>query len=367
MSQTFKDAIVVARKLRKAIGINYLWIDALCIIQDSDEDKQRECSLMSDIYCQSFLNLAACVGPDGNSGLFPPRDPLSLHTCRVTLGPQSRRIKGFFTVENGECFDTEVDQSVLASRGWVQQEFMLARRLLYFTPQELMWECSKLCAREKCPGEPFRGRIANRKKISFDDQRIWTQPAGSRERYLQIHRHWMLMVVSYCKCALTYGSDKLIAISAVAQQMYRGLEGRENYLCGLWSAEMQLHLLWQCHGVHRRPRPEYRAPSWSWAAVDSPIYNGWFTGPTDMNGKYSNMVTIQKVDVKYPNTEYIFGKVEYAVLHITGLLLKLEMEERSGRDRGFAHLNCRGKRLTNLSTEVVLDVLMPEKDQMTVC
>jgi hypothetical protein len=69
-------------------------------------------------------------------------------------------------------------------------------------------------------------------------------------------------------------------------------------------------------------------------------------GGGDGNGKCLSMIKIDKVEVKYCNIENAFGQVEFAVLQITGLLLKLEMEERYGRARAFAHLNWRGKRLT---------------------
>ena len=75
LPDTYKDAIKVTRKLRSAFGVSYIWIDALCVIQDSAENWQQESSAMGDTHRSSFCNLAACVGPDSYSGLFQDCDP----------------------------------------------------------------------------------------------------------------------------------------------------------------------------------------------------------------------------------------------------------------------------------------------------
>jgi len=106
-SQTFKDAIIATRKLQASLGIKYLWIDALCIIQDSKEDIEREVSIMGDIYSHSFLNLAACT--DSDHGLSPKRDKLSAHTCIIKVGPQSQLLQGCYAVENMDDHRTEVE------------------------------------------------------------------------------------------------------------------------------------------------------------------------------------------------------------------------------------------------------------------
>lgn len=66
LSKTFQDAIRVTRSL----GVRYLWIDALCIIQDSEDDWQQESARMNQTYSASFCNIAATAAPDGSKGLF---------------------------------------------------------------------------------------------------------------------------------------------------------------------------------------------------------------------------------------------------------------------------------------------------------
>lgn len=66
LSKTFQNAIYIARY----IGIEYIWIDSLCIIQDDLEDWRRESSLMATVYGGSHINLAASGASNGNVGCF---------------------------------------------------------------------------------------------------------------------------------------------------------------------------------------------------------------------------------------------------------------------------------------------------------
>ena len=73
LSRTFQDAINITR----ALGIRYIWIDSLCIIQDDKEDWERESAKMAEIYSCSYLNLAATGSADGDGGCFFNRSTLS--------------------------------------------------------------------------------------------------------------------------------------------------------------------------------------------------------------------------------------------------------------------------------------------------
>ena len=69
LPETFRDAIVITRRL----GIRYLWIDYLCIIQDDPQDWEREASKMADVYRNSYLTISAAASADSSSGCFPAR------------------------------------------------------------------------------------------------------------------------------------------------------------------------------------------------------------------------------------------------------------------------------------------------------
>jgi hypothetical protein len=72
LPKTFQDAIEISRRL----DIRFLWIDSLCIIQDSKEDWLKESVIMGDIYQHAYCNIAATAAPDGRTGCFLERNPL---------------------------------------------------------------------------------------------------------------------------------------------------------------------------------------------------------------------------------------------------------------------------------------------------
>jgi hypothetical protein len=122
-SKTLQDAIKVTR----ALGGKYLWIDAICIIQDSDDDKNKELAIMGDIYRNSALTIAAGVGADTECGLFAIRDPREyrpypIFKKRIGLQPPTQ----IFAARPRQDFH----RTPLGSRAWVFQEDILATRTL---------------------------------------------------------------------------------------------------------------------------------------------------------------------------------------------------------------------------------------------
>jgi hypothetical protein len=69
LCKTFQDAVLVTSLL----GYKYLWIDSMCIIQDNEDDWRKESALMSEVYSNAVVNLAATDAKDGSVGLFHQR------------------------------------------------------------------------------------------------------------------------------------------------------------------------------------------------------------------------------------------------------------------------------------------------------
>ena len=89
LPQSLKDGIMITR----CLGLQYIWIDCLCIVQDDEEDWHREAGRMGDIYSKSYLTIAAARSADSNNGFLAPRetkmtDLLSLEDveCPFQLG-----------------------------------------------------------------------------------------------------------------------------------------------------------------------------------------------------------------------------------------------------------------------------------------
>ena len=78
LPKTFRDAVLVTR----ASGLRYLWIDSLCIIQDSPSDWEREVSHMASVYMNAYATISAAASENSDGGLFFDRE---LPECSAQL------------------------------------------------------------------------------------------------------------------------------------------------------------------------------------------------------------------------------------------------------------------------------------------
>ena len=261
LTKTFKDAISITRRL----GYRYIWIDSLCIIQDSTEDWFEQAAVMASIYQNSTATIAALGAADGNAGCFCVRDPLMLQACRLS----SRESGDALYVSS--CAEVDLERTLsdapLHKRAWVLQERLLSPRTLNFG-SSLIWECRQLNETDSSPEVdhlPFQ-----LKKLLFyhlpGRSDINTQDLEKLEIFGNI---WRSLVMTYTQSLLTYNSDKLIAISGIIQEIH-DRTGLQNYV-GLWEPFVLKELLWAASyetGIFHKTR---RAPTWSWAAVDAAV------------------------------------------------------------------------------------------------
>ncbi|PVH75576.1 HET-domain-containing protein, partial [Cadophora sp. DSE1049] len=120
----------------KGLGIQYLWIDALCIIQDDESHKRTQISRMADIYGQSCLTIVALTGTSSESpipGVSIPR-PQTLSVVRGM--PFTFHLSGLTQTAHDQIYET---------RGWTFQERLISRRCLYFTDRQMHFECRRGC------------------------------------------------------------------------------------------------------------------------------------------------------------------------------------------------------------------------------
>ena len=322
---TFRDAILVTRKLRVVFGVQYIWIDALCIIQDNLEDWRREASKMRDIYYHSFCNLAACVGQDSYSGLLNARSSFASHTCVIEAninGESDTR----FQVSNRDSFYTEVQQCYLESRAWVLQEILLAPRILYFAPQKLYWECASLCAHEDAPSTPVLGYPI--KQSVFDSPLLVSPTVNEKNDSVgadyRLYRIWMNAVNSYTKRKLTRPEDKLVAISGLAERISAKFTEKDIYIAGLWKRNLLLQMLWRVRDGHQTLRPEpYRAPTWSWASVEGTVYNH----RTNQEAVQSTYALAEVIDLSIKHRpDDIFGQIQSAKIRLRAPLICISLD-----------------------------------------
>ncbi|KFY81960.1 hypothetical protein V500_10938 [Pseudogymnoascus sp. VKM F-4518 (FW-2643)] len=301
LPQTFRDAINVTRDL----GLRYIWIDSLCIIQDSTEDWSLEVSRMADIYINAYVTLAADLAPNSDAGLF------ITNTCAINGAPQARHFSQvddtgichqIFVRRNWpkpgknrrqgdvdnhrSCYVSEAS-SKLESRAWVLQESILSRRTVHFTNAELIWECDnsyECSCRNPMGGKPVMSvfKAALQRSVAAGDHSGETSNLASSV--------WHSVVEEFTARDLTYAKDRLPAISSLARMLPFP---KGEYLAGLWQNRLMDdliwvnplgHLSWELdnnsgassrldtpeHPKNHRIQGEY-APSWSWASISAPV------------------------------------------------------------------------------------------------
>ena len=323
---TFQDAIMVTRNL----GINFLWIDALCIIQDSIVDWQHEATLMSQVYSNSICNISALDAHDSTGGLFFDRETSNVPHCTLEICRKFKR-KRLYEFAYTDFWSDSVQHAPLTRRAWVLQERLLAPRVLHFGKRQLLWECNELRACEVYP----RGMRAF-DPLPIDDstgdkflkESLTTILQGNLDNALtssQMHVLWDDLVQHYMKCNLTMSKDKLVAISGIVKRLQPLF--KTDYLAGLWRDDLLKQLLWQVESLveTRRflageKRPEYRAPSWSWASIDASIVNRPQLSPV-----IDHMATIIEAHVT-PVTEDITGQIVNGYIRLQAPLFPVKVD-----------------------------------------
>jgi hypothetical protein len=281
LPKTFQEAVAVTRTL----GIHYLWIDSLCIMQDKDDlsDWYKEATMMDKVYMHSICNISATDAQDSSRGLFRDRKPHHLKEARATLC-----VDGLGYHEEGiDCKIVDVDlqennisASAVGQRGWILQERVLAPRVLHFASHQLFWECSELEACERYPlGLPEHTSKSNFKANHNYGSRKPMEPVVLGTKTVEPFSDrdtWTELVETYSSMLLTCPGDKVIALSGIAKQ--RALREHDIYIAGMWRRDLSYQLLWyvsaSVYGTKddiKPPPTTYRAPSWSWASIDRPV------------------------------------------------------------------------------------------------
>lgn len=262
LPQTFQDAV----ELTFALGFNYLWIDSLCIVQDSHGDWAHESSMMGSVYAQGCLNIAATYSQDCDGGLFNQSKMLSASPCIIQMIDDDGASAGA-TFYQDSVWHREVETAPLGKRGWVVQERVLAPRIIHFSQSQSLWECCQKRAAELLPADAV-GEDGELKKVTPYAE---TSEAEDPDR-MWVHSNWASLVEKYSSCSLTVQSDKLVAISGLARRTcgQLGLTPKD-YVAGLWTSNLIYGLLYRVLGASKPVRFPDRAPSWSWASINGDV------------------------------------------------------------------------------------------------
>ncbi|KAI3316825.1 HET-domain-containing protein [Xylariaceae sp. AK1471] len=331
MGKTINDSIMVTRRM----GFAYLWIDALCIIQDSTEDKLKELSSMSDIYRKSALTIVAASASSASDGFLHTPEPPTFFVepfqikIKSDQGQLATLICGY-----RETYRTAVDP--INSRAWTLQERVLSPRLLIFSKSGVMWMCRESHTNPSGPtdgGPPYQTSL----DLDTDDKK--TDEDRLREQWMSIRADYSEMDISYC-------SDKLPAISALAAELSRRTEW--TYLAGMWKENLFSELHWR--SMRQTPAGEnfllkpqkvreagYIAPSWSWASTGlGMIVDG--EDERDDREVFDFKVLDRHV-VPVGESDFQFGPVKSGFLVVQGKIVELPFRLEDWQNPGESDLS----------------------------
>lgn len=283
LPKTFQDAVAICRKL----GIGYLWIDSLCIVQDSKEDWERESASMCDIYGQSYVTIAARGALNADGGCFIAREK---EPPPVTLGYEVPRLKttGVMFVRDPSVSVERMVASVFDSRAWILQERLLSQRVLYYGSQQVYWECMEANCRQDGKvttgyENKYLGEVNDKSHLNpFSPVNIMRQDRHLPPRRLEdlsraeikllehkeLMGRWYLCVSEYTRRDLSFETDRLPAIAGIAKEFQRRTS--YTYIAGLWQQDLLPGLLW-FRGVTNNGSTLVDLPTWLWARFSGRI------------------------------------------------------------------------------------------------
>lgn len=269
---TFQDAIIIIREL----GLRYLWIDSLCIIQDDKRDWEMESAKMGSIYEGAHIVIAA------SGSLGPQHSFLGPRPTAVSNPPElnyHRQDGAQCIVKARPVLSWAESTEPLDERAWVFQEHRRAVRLLRYTTNELIWHCRTKSSCE-CDSAHFQDVIdPGMLSIEYCARNDDSSPRA-------VFSNWQRMVGEYTPRLLTRAMDRLPAVAGLAAYVHETTAS--DYLAGLWRDNLIFDLQWQTAKSikvevspsidltqryiwqfrHFRSIPKYRAPTFSWASID---------------------------------------------------------------------------------------------------
>ncbi|PVH82639.1 HET-domain-containing protein [Cadophora sp. DSE1049] len=301
--RTLQDALHVTRGL----GLRYIWIDALCIVQDDEPDWEEQAALMGEIYQGSVLNISATSSPSLSSGFLQRSG--SVPSSRVRIGRYFHRdgvnhggiYIGVFDLGGAFTPPSDLNESFLSSRGWVFQEQLMSTATLHYMDQEMVWECATTIRNERFADAnavitdprldgwtrlaPLKwgwiNYLRSNKPDYFDRNRdgVLVPSAKNDEVFNVLMALWKEWIFDYSKRDLTYGKDRLPAIAGITQLISK--KYRLHFTVGHFTQDMPLGLCWSPRRSRKvslggyQPNEAIKLPSWSWPSFPGGV---WYSG-----------------------------------------------------------------------------------------
>jgi hypothetical protein len=302
LSRSIQDAIITTRK----IGIKYLWIDALCIIQDSIDDKVIELASMCRTYQNATVTIVAASANSANQGFLEDRYPPKPSTQIPFWSPDGKLSSVSLRLE--DRYDDE--REPINTRAWTLQEQLLSPRLLIYATHTLQYHCQQYTVNLGNSINIPAGSIT-RRLPRFSDS------PSNNLNVQDIGRVWGDIITMYSQRHLSYLEDKLTALAGIAEAF--SSKANTKYLAGLWSGgSLPRLLLWRVlQPKNYAPISLYTAPSWSWASINSPVFYSHFHKPYTYEWYGVEVITCE---IALDNAVLPFGRVRSGYLKLVAYI-----------------------------------------------
>ncbi|KAF2121020.1 heterokaryon incompatibility protein-domain-containing protein [Lophiotrema nucula] len=266
LPKTVADAILLTREM----GVDYLWVDSLCIIQDSPK-KHRDIANMDVIYSQAELTIVALGGRDANFGL--PGVKLGTRNRRTTSRCQGRYV---LSLELPWEKTSITWGTTYASRGWTFQELLLSKRVLYVNEHQVNFQCNASVCSESFSNEKRHQNMI----FGFGSVDLWSHTSLSRDLN-RILDSYSAMVLGYTTCRLSFQTDIENAFAGISSIVEHWCE-QSPVIHGMMSSLFAYSMFWlfspwqdyySSYSESELGRRRTGFPSWSWVGWTAVIKN----------------------------------------------------------------------------------------------
>jgi hypothetical protein len=332
LPKTFQHAVIVVRSL----GFQYLWIDSLCIIQDSAADWGKESLQMQTVYENAIVTISALDSTSSREGMFYQRKEALAQVGPLQYRDAVNSVLTYYIRTTLPTFRDVMYKGPLNKRAWILQERVLPRAILYFTRAQVYWECRSCYYAESGESQPCHPLL----KYIDENSATYFGEQLNKDVYLS----WYQLIQDYTGRALTFEKDKLTAVAGLASKFADICKSR--YVAGLWKDDIEKGLIWYANTRDSYAArtlegtldqlSETKAPSWSWASVGGRIAWGWTNRKNLRRVETPFDFTVQEIKRRSPNPLLTCEEPSHT-LCISGLLYEVNYEPEL-KDEWSGHL-----------------------------
>lgn len=350
LGQTIQDAVTATRRL----GLRYLWVDALCIIQDDEADKRVEISRMRDIYKDSYVTLVIESADSALKGFLHHR-PVSSYPCYRLPYIDDRGARGTLQIRSSRAYSYGPGDYQINVRAWTLEERLISQRKLVYTTQQLRWQCQSAHHEDggppTSPGSnqlpeiyllPFYRLLHGKLPLPAPMEPVpsYSQERADDQYTNSLEYNWLRFVEEYTGRVCTNPKDKLRAFGGIAAEFATRWPA-DRYVAGLWRDQLHWLLLWTpwprwtppvafSQGQLGQQERKYRAPSWSWAAFGTKVSHilRWTIPRPPRSREPPEYFRILDCDVTLKNSFAPFGEATAACLRVEGYIRRVHVKLR---------------------------------------